>query len=83
MCRQPENRRRHMECACYFDEAPLARTSRGSVAPPVMVSLRMLNRAGRHAIAVVAERSVVRVSCVLSVVRAVPLLSKLRLRLCR
>ncbi len=23
MCRQPEYRRQHMECACYFDAAPL------------------------------------------------------------
>ncbi len=49
----------------------------------VTVVLRVLNRAGMPAVTVVAERSVVAIFCDLSVVGAVPFLSKFRLRLCR
>ena len=53
------------------------------VAPAVTVVLRVLNRAEMPLIAVVAEGAVIAVSRDLSVVGAVPLLSKFRLRLCR
>lgn len=57
--------------------------SASPVVPAVTLLLEMLNRAEMRGLAVVAERSVIRVSCVLSVVRAVTLLSKFRLRSCR